>query len=143
MRRRGLRLARRKGGSIGHYAATGRCSATTVAVPPRSAPLGRIWRVAGYGGRRRRPTCDGWRQWWLRQLAVVATSADDADVVLASLRGAISAVSLCWSSGGRSRLAAAGPVLAFTWACVLAMSVCGWWFFFPFSWLRPSRVVIL
>uniref|UniRef100_A0A0D3EMM6 Uncharacterized protein n=1 Tax=Oryza barthii TaxID=65489 RepID=A0A0D3EMM6_9ORYZ len=30
------------------------------------------------------------------------------------------------SSGGRSRLAVAGPVLAFSWLCVLALSVCGW-----------------
>uniref|UniRef100_A0A0E0DZQ9 Uncharacterized protein n=1 Tax=Oryza meridionalis TaxID=40149 RepID=A0A0E0DZQ9_9ORYZ len=36
--------------------------------------------------------------------------------------GAISSVPLCWPSGGRSRLAAADPVLAFSWACVLAMS---------------------
>uniref|UniRef100_A0A0E0MUU8 Uncharacterized protein n=1 Tax=Oryza rufipogon TaxID=4529 RepID=A0A0E0MUU8_ORYRU len=29
-------------------------------------------------------------------------------------------------SGGRSRLAVAGPVLAFSRLCVLALSVCGW-----------------
>uniref|UniRef100_A0A0E0NC85 Uncharacterized protein n=1 Tax=Oryza rufipogon TaxID=4529 RepID=A0A0E0NC85_ORYRU len=51
--------------------------------------------------------------------------------------GAISAVSLCWSSGGRSHLAAAGPVLAFSWACVLAMLVCGWWYFFLFPGYDP------
>uniref|UniRef100_A0A0D3ELP1 Uncharacterized protein n=1 Tax=Oryza barthii TaxID=65489 RepID=A0A0D3ELP1_9ORYZ len=33
---------------------------------------------------------------------------------------------LCWSSGGQPRLAAADPILAFSWACVLAMSSCGW-----------------
>uniref|UniRef100_A0A0E0C935 NB-ARC domain-containing protein n=1 Tax=Oryza meridionalis TaxID=40149 RepID=A0A0E0C935_9ORYZ len=57
--------------------------------------------------------------------------------------GAISSVSLCWSSGGRSRLAAAAPVLAFSWACVLAMSVCGWWysfFFFPVMILQATGV---
>jgi hypothetical protein len=55
----------------------------------------------------------------------------------------ISAVFCCWPSDGRSRLAAAGPVLAFSWICVLALSVCGWWYNFLFSWLRPYRVVIL
>uniref|UniRef100_A0A0E0AJ55 Uncharacterized protein n=1 Tax=Oryza glumipatula TaxID=40148 RepID=A0A0E0AJ55_9ORYZ len=66
------------------------------------------------------------------------------DIVLAppSYR-TISSVFLCWSSGGRSRLAAAGPVLAFSWSCVLALSVCEGWYIFSFSWLRPSRVVIL
>nr|BAD38136.1 hypothetical protein [Oryza sativa Japonica Group] len=34
----------------------------------------------------------------------------------------ISAVFCCWPSGGRSRLAAADPVLAFSWICVLALS---------------------
>jgi hypothetical protein len=59
--------------------------------------------------------------------------------------GAISSVSLCWSSGGRSRLAAAGPVLVFSWACVLAMSVCGWWyifFFFLVTTLHGCNLVI-
>uniref|UniRef100_A0A0E0PMX9 Uncharacterized protein n=1 Tax=Oryza rufipogon TaxID=4529 RepID=A0A0E0PMX9_ORYRU len=36
------------------------------------------------------------------------------------------------SSGGRSRLAAAGPVLAFSQLCVLALSVCGWRYIFFF-----------
>uniref|UniRef100_A0A0E0QCR3 Uncharacterized protein n=1 Tax=Oryza rufipogon TaxID=4529 RepID=A0A0E0QCR3_ORYRU len=51
--------------------------------------------------------------------------------------GAISSVSLCWSSGGRSRLAAVDPVLDFSWVCVLAMSVCGWCFFFLFPGYDP------
>ena len=39
---------------------------------------------------------------------------------------------------GRSRLcsfvglAAAGPVLTFSWSCVLALPVCGWWYIFFF-----------
>uniref|UniRef100_A0A0D3F2Q8 Uncharacterized protein n=1 Tax=Oryza barthii TaxID=65489 RepID=A0A0D3F2Q8_9ORYZ len=33
-------------------------------------------------------------------------------------------------SGGRSRLAASGSVLAFSWTCVLALPVCGWWYTF-------------
>uniref|UniRef100_A0A0E0EMJ5 Uncharacterized protein n=1 Tax=Oryza meridionalis TaxID=40149 RepID=A0A0E0EMJ5_9ORYZ len=45
---------------------------------------------------------------------------------------AIPSVFLCWSSGGRSRLAAAGPVLAFSQSCVLELSMCGWWYFFSF-----------
>uniref|UniRef100_A0A0E0HMI7 DUF834 domain-containing protein n=1 Tax=Oryza nivara TaxID=4536 RepID=A0A0E0HMI7_ORYNI len=56
----------REGGCGGPYAATTWCSAATAAVSLRSAPLGRIWKVAGGG--RRRLTCDGWR----RQLATVA-----------------------------------------------------------------------
>ena len=57
---------------------------------------------------------------------------------------AILSVFCCCPSGGRSHLAAAGPVLAFSRTCVLALSVCGWWCsFFFFSWLRPYRVVIL
>ncbi|BAS90603.1 Os04g0576200 [Oryza sativa Japonica Group] len=66
----------REGGIIGPCAATSRCSAV-------AAPLGWIWRVAGYGGRRQRATCDGWRRQlataarWSRQLAATA-SANDA-----------------------------------------------------------------
>ncbi len=55
------------------------------------------------------------------------------DVVLASPRGAISSEFLCWSSGGRSRLAVAGPVLAFSWVCGWrCRCVGGGIFFFPF-----------
>ena len=49
-----------------------------------------------------------------------------------------SSVFLYWPSGGRS---GASP---FFQICVFALSMCGWWcIFFPFSWLRPSRVIIL
>uniref|UniRef100_A0A0D3H1A6 Uncharacterized protein n=1 Tax=Oryza barthii TaxID=65489 RepID=A0A0D3H1A6_9ORYZ len=59
---------------------------------------------------------DGWR-WWFSIASLLE------DVVLAPpCCRAISSVFLCWSSGGRSRLAAAGPVLASSWSCVLALS---------------------
>ncbi|BAT16495.1 Os12g0239300, partial [Oryza sativa Japonica Group] len=44
----------------------------------------------------------------------------------------ISSAFLCRSSGDQSCLAAAGPVLAFSRSCVLALSVCGWWYIFSF-----------
>jgi hypothetical protein len=41
------------------------------------------------------------------------------------------------TSGGRSRLAAAAPVLAFSWTLVLVMSVCEWWYIFFFPGYDP------
>uniref|UniRef100_A0A0E0IKU0 Uncharacterized protein n=1 Tax=Oryza nivara TaxID=4536 RepID=A0A0E0IKU0_ORYNI len=90
-----------------------------------------------------RPDLEGSRLWWsetLADLRRLATAVGDGSGVAAAVGsdgGAISAVSLCWSSGGWSRLATAGPVLAFSWACVLAMSVCGWCCFFLFPGYDP------
>ena len=36
----------------------------------------------------------------------------------------------CQPCSGRSRFATAGPVLSFSWSCVLALPVCGWWYTF-------------
>uniref|UniRef100_A0A0E0P4U1 Uncharacterized protein n=1 Tax=Oryza rufipogon TaxID=4529 RepID=A0A0E0P4U1_ORYRU len=113
-------------------------------------------RLAGGGRRCRGFTCrqslcgDGASvyQPWIRSLVLAPLSFDGRrrqfsvaslleDVVLASPRGATSSVSLYWSSGGRSRLAAAVPVLAFSWVGVLAMLMCGWWFFFLFPGYDP------
>ncbi|BAH93592.1 Os06g0579100, partial [Oryza sativa Japonica Group] len=44
----------------------------------------------------------------------------------------ISAIFCCWPSGGRSRLAAAGLVIAFSWMCVGAVGVCVVVYFFIF-----------
>uniref|UniRef100_A0A0E0ECX9 Uncharacterized protein n=1 Tax=Oryza meridionalis TaxID=40149 RepID=A0A0E0ECX9_9ORYZ len=67
------------------------------------------------GGRR----CSGsLRRRWLTSVAA-ATAAVTVEAVATLAAG---------KDGGRSRLAAAGPVLAFSSACVLAMSACGWWY---------------
>uniref|UniRef100_A0A0E0CW40 Uncharacterized protein n=1 Tax=Oryza meridionalis TaxID=40149 RepID=A0A0E0CW40_9ORYZ len=112
--RRGLRPARREDGGIGPCAATARCSAATTAVPPQI--------------RASRPDLESGWLWWsatavdLRRLATAVGNGGDG--WLRQLAAA--------TSGGLSRLVAAGPVLNFSWACVLAMSVCGWWYFFLF-----------
>uniref|UniRef100_I1QKG2 Uncharacterized protein n=1 Tax=Oryza glaberrima TaxID=4538 RepID=I1QKG2_ORYGL len=64
------------------------------------------------------------RRWWFSVASLLE------DVVLASPRGRSRLCPFVGLSGGRSHLVAAGAVLAFSWVCVLAMSVCGWWYFF-------------
>ncbi|BAS89243.1 Os04g0429450 [Oryza sativa Japonica Group] len=103
---------------------------------------------------------DGWRRWFtiasLLEYVVLVSPSRSLSIdwckhtlgvgfvlVVRVFFWAISSMFLCWSSGSRSSLAAAGPVLAFSRSCVLELSVCGWWYIFPFSWLRPFRVVIL
>uniref|UniRef100_A0A0D3H389 Uncharacterized protein n=1 Tax=Oryza barthii TaxID=65489 RepID=A0A0D3H389_9ORYZ len=61
------------------------------------------------------------RRWWFSVASLLE------DVVLASPRGRSRLCPFVGLSGGRSHLVAAGAVLAFSWVCVLAMSVCGWW----------------
>ncbi|EAZ31516.1 hypothetical protein OsJ_15657 [Oryza sativa Japonica Group] len=64
----------RDGVSRGREGGSGGPCAATAAVSPRSAPLGRIWRVASGGGRRRRSNRDGWRRQWATAAAVVVAA---------------------------------------------------------------------
>uniref|UniRef100_A0A0E0BKW2 Uncharacterized protein n=1 Tax=Oryza glumipatula TaxID=40148 RepID=A0A0E0BKW2_9ORYZ len=123
---------------LGNSGASKGCSAagpggSTTAMAARGLRTAVTSRAAGDGRQQR---CR-WQPWlWLEAAAatpmVAAAVADgpEAEVLELVAAGAISSVFLCWSSGGRSRLAAAGSDASLLLGCVLALSMCGWWYIF-------------